>query len=602
MSFFKNALASMVGTVLAMIALIGLLVLIIILSIASSKEGPSGIVRNDSILHIELDGLFTERTNKHGGGFDPFGSGSGTGLDRLIQDLRYAATDERIRGAFIEVKNPMAAPSTMRDIHKAIADFRASGKWVVAFSEFYTQSGYYLASAASEVYLYPEGEFDWRGLNGEVMFLKNMLDKLEIEAQVIRGPDNKYKSAVEPLIFDHMSDSDREQTAAYLGDIWRLMLEDISASRATSVAALNAAADSLSFMNSLPEAVDAGVITGLKYRDEVIALLHEKLAASGAEEAKDGGSREEDLPLVKMSSYHRNVQEKQEGNAKDQIAVIYAVGAIESGEGNDQTIGSERIVEALREAREDEDVKAIVLRVNSPGGSALASDVIWRETKLIRDAGKPLVVSMGDYAASGGYYISCAADKIFANPNTITGSIGVFGVIPNMEKFFQNKIGITFDRFKTNPNADLMSNSKPLNEKQLAVMEEMVAEVYTDFITKVAEGRGLSVAQVDSVAQGRVWSGEDALQAGLVDQLGDLQAAIAEAAALAGISEYERMELPEMIDPLQKFLEGMQNNTEAQQSLVREAIYREMPLLREVESLRNMKGVQARMPFILNLN
>lgn len=592
----------MVGTIFAIITLTGLLVLLIVFAVIGSKDGPKTNIEDASILHIELDGMFQERANEKGGGFDLFGEEQGTGVDRFMADLEQAAKDDRIKGIFLDVKMPIAAPSTMRDLRNAITEFRESGKWVLAYSEFYTQGGYYLASAADEVYLYPEGEVDWRGLNAEVMFLKNMLDKLEIEAQIIRGPDNKFKSAVEPFMYDKMSDANREQTATFIGDIWRLMLEDIAQSRNITVDALNLGADSLNFMYA-PNAVDAGLITGLNYRDEVIDMMRAKLGITEVTDSADDDKKAEDLPLVSMSAYHRDVKNKEDDDdskTRDRIAVVYAVGSIESGEGSDQVIGSDRIAEALREAREDKHVKAIVFRVSSPGGSALASDVIWRETKLIREAGKPLVVSMGDYAASGGYYISCAADKIYANPNTITGSIGVFGVIPNMEKFLNNKIGLTFDRYETNPHADMMSGVKPLDPKEMKSLQDMVAEVYTDFITKVAEGRGLTTAQVDSIGQGRVWSGEDAKQIGLVDELGDLDDAITAAAALAGLTDYKMKKLPEMEDPLQKFMDDL-NNQEAAQAIAREAVYREMPMLRDLESLRNMKGVQARLPFLLTI-
>lgn len=592
----------MVGTIFAIITLTGLLVLLIVFAVIGSKGGPETKIEDASVLHIELDGTFQERANEKGGGFDPFGAEQGTGIDRFMADLEQAAKDDRIKGIFLDVKMPAAAPSTMRDLRNAISAFRESGKWVVAYSEFYTQGGYYLASAADEVYLYPEGEMDWRGLNAEVMFLKNMLDKLEIEAQIIRGPDNKFKSALEPFMYDKMSDANREQTATFIGDIWRLMLEDIAESRNITVDALNLGADSLSYMYA-PNAVDAGLINGLKYRDEVIAMMRTKLGIAEEADSDEDDKKADDLPLVSMSAYHRDVKDKEEdeGKSRDRIAVVYAVGSIESGEGSDQVIGSDRIAKALREAREDKHVKAIVFRVSSPGGSALASDVIWRETKLIREAGKPLVVSMGDYAASGGYYISCAADKIYANPNTITGSIGVFGVIPNMEKFLKNKIGITFDRYETNPHADMMSGVKPLDPKEMKSLQDMVSDIYTDFITKVAEGRGLTTAQVDSIGQGRVWSGEDAKQIGLVDELGDLDDAIAAAAALAGLTDYKMKKLPEMEDPFQKFMDDL-NNQEAAQAITREAVYRELPLLRDLESLRNMKGVQARLPFLITIN
>jgi len=604
MSFFKNALASMVGTILATILLVGILTLIIVSAVLSSKGGSKTEIKKDSVLHLVLDGGLSERTNAQGGGLAAaFGDEEGIGLNTFIRDLKRAGDDERIKGIFLEIKVPAAPPSTLRDVRKAISDFRATGKWVVAFSEFFTQGGYYIASAANEVYLYPEGAFDWRGLNAEIMFVKHMLDKLEIEAQIIRGPDNKFKSAVEPYMYDKMSDANREQTATFIDDIWRLMLEQIAESRNISVDVLNKGADEIAFLRA-SNALDAGLVDGLFYRDQVVDNIREKLGLKkedAEEEETDEKKKKEDLPLVTLARYAK-AHKKDKEKAKDRIAVVYAVGAIESGEGDDETIGSERIAGALRKAREDKNVKAIVLRVNSPGGSALASDVIWRETMLIREAGKPLVVSMGDYAASGGYYISCAADRIFANPNTITGSIGVFGVLPNMQNFLKNKLGITFDRYETNPHADMMSAVKPLDPEELKAFQDLVTDIYDDFTSKVAAGRGLTKAGVDSIGQGRVWSGEDALQIGLVDELGDLQAAIDAAAELAGLTEFRRKDLPEMVDPFAKLMKDLSGKGELQQSMVREAMMRELPVLRELNSLRNMKGVQARMPFIIHIH
>jgi len=606
MSFFKNALASMVGTILAVIALTGLLVLLIISAIASSKDGTEVELKDESILHLVIDGTFSERASEHGSGLgSPFAEEQGTGLNQFIADLEDARDDERIKGMFLEVKSVMAAPSTMRDVRKAIEDFRSSGKWIVAYSEFFTQSGYYLASAADEVYMYPEGEFDWRGLNAEIMFFKNMLDKLEIEAQIIRGPDNKFKSAVEPFMYDKMSDANREQTATFVGDIWRLMLEDIASSRGVTVDALNQGADSLSFI-SADNAVSGKLLTGLKYRDEVIDAMKGKLgmevtAVNEEEEEEEGmlGQRKNDLPLIALKDFHK-ASKKEKNNAKDKVAVVYAVGGISGGEGDDQNIGSDRIAKALRAAREDKKVKAIVLRVNSPGGSALASDVIWRETMLIKESGKPFVVSMGDYAASGGYYIACGADKIFANPNTITGSIGVFGVLPNMQKFLENKIGLTFDRYETNPHADMMSAVKPLEESEMKAFQEMVSDIYSDFTSKVAAGRNMTQAQVDSIGQGRVWSGEDAMQIGLVDAMGDLQDAIEAAAAMASLTEYSLRELPKMVDPFEEFMKELSG--EEQADIAKDLLLNEFPLLKEIESMRNMKGVQARMPFLITID
>jgi len=596
MNFFKTLLASLLGTFIAMGLLLFIFIMIIV-SAVSSGEDKVVSVKDNSVLHITLDQEFVDRGNESEFNFNPvtFSSETSQGLNHFIKDLERAKTDEKIKGIFLEVGAFGAAPSTMLDVRNALEDFKSSGKWIVSYAEGYSQGGYFVASAANEVYMYPEGEMDWRGMNAEIMFYKNMLDKLEIEAQVVRGPNNKFKSAVEPYIYDKMSPENKEQMQTFISDIWRVVLDKISASRGVTVEQLNMYADSLT-LYSANEVVASKLIDGLKYRDEVNAILKGKLGLEAT--AKD-----EDLKMVSLGDYHSNGRGKKDGETpdfkKDKVAVVYAVGAIESGEGDDQTIGSERIAKALKQAREDEKVKAIVLRVNSPGGSALASDVIWRETQLIKQSGKPFYVSMGDYAASGGYYISCAADKIYANANTITGSIGVFGVMPNLEKFWNNKLGITFDRFETNPHADLVSANKPLDEAEKTMLQNMVAGIYDDFTGKVATGRNMPQAQVDSIGQGRVWSGEDAKNLGLVDEIGDLSACVKAAAAKAGMTDYAVKELPALIDPIQKMVEELtgQKQDQAMMSILGD----NYKMYKDIKDLATMKGVQARMPFLIEI-
>jgi protease-4 len=501
-----------------------------------------------------------------------------------------ARTDEKVKGVFLEPINVQAAPSTLLDMRRAIENFRSSGKFVVAYAENFGQAEYYIASAADEVYMYPEGTFDWRGMNAEIMYYKKLFDKLGVEAQVIRGPNNKFKSAVEPFIYDHMSEENRAQMKTFIDDIWRVMLDDISASRNVTVEQLNLFADSLTFASN--DAVQtSGLVNGLRYRDEVMATLKSKVGV--AVDADD-----DELNMVKLAEYHKSADDES-NYGKEKVAVVYAVGAIESGEGDDQTIGSERIAKALKQAREDEKVKAIVLRVNSPGGSALASDVIWRETELIKQSGKPFYVSMGDYAASGGYYIASSADKIYANANTITGSIGVFGVIPNLQKFLDEKLGITFDRYETNPHADLVSTFKPLDAAEMKAMQTMIGEIYNDFTSKVAKGRKMTQAQVDSIGQGRVWSGEDAKQIGLVDEIGDLDDCVKAAAQAAGMSDYAVRELPALIDPFQKFVEKLSGAKET--ALAKEVLGEQYRVYKQVKEATSWQGVQARLPFILTL-
>lgn len=590
MNFLKNVLASMIGTIVAMVVvgvIFFFLIIAAVVGAASSGGNEKTTVSENSVLHLKLDQAIVERAGENDFNFNPatFQSEETIGLNHIVEDLAHAKTDDNIKGIFLEVSSVGAAPSTVLDIRNAILDFKSSGKWVIAYAENYSQAGYYVASAANEVYMYPTGTFDWRGLATEIMFYKNMLDKLEIEAQVIRGPNNKFKSAVEPFMYDHMSPENREQIATFVGDIWNIMLDGIAKDRGVSKEMLNLAADSLTFRD-VQLVKEAGLLNGLSYRDEVMDLL----------KAKVGVDKVDDIKFTDLADYHRSY-EKSIGT--DRVAVVYAVGGIESGEGDDQTIGSDRIAKALRDAREDENVKAVVLRVNSPGGSALASDVIWRETELIKKSGKPFIVSMGDYAASGGYYIACSADRIFANPNTITGSIGVFGVIPNMKNFLNNKIGLTFDTYQTNAHAGLISVTKPLDEMEMKAMQDMIADIYDDFTSKVAKGRNKTQAEVDSIGQGRVWSGEDALQIGLVDELGDLSDAVAYAAQQAGISDYSTKGFPKMKDPFEELMQDLTG--QKQTAMLKQVFGDDFRFYEEIQAVRAMKGPQARLPFALEI-
>jgi protease IV len=590
MSFAKAMFASLVGTILAMICILLIFIFFIVVSVVSGGKDEVE-VQSNSVLHLSLDAMIKERGQSENQGLAGAlgGEAPALGLDHFIDDIKRAATDDHISGIFIEMKGIAGAPSSMVDVRRALEEFRASGKWIVAYAEDFAQGGYYISSVANEVYMYPQGSMDWRGINAEVMFFKKLLDKLEIEAQVIRGPNNKFKSAVEPYIYDRMSDANRAQMESFISDVWNVMLDDISNSRQVNVATLNALADSLVLVDP-KKTVENRIIDGLKYRDEVMSIIKGKLGM--ASDAKD-----EDIHLIDMADYHNAAEE---ANDKDhRVAVVYAVGAIESGEGDDETIGSDRIAAALKEARLNDKVKAIVLRVNSPGGSALASDVIWRETMLIKQSGKPFYVSMGDYAASGGYYISCGADKIYANPNTITGSIGVFGILPNMQKFLENKVGLTFDRFETNPHADITSATKPLDATEMRAMQSMVTQIYDDFIGKVATGRNMNIADVDSIGQGRVWSGMDAQKIGLVDEMGNLEDCIKAVATQAGLTDYSVEKLPTLIDPFQKLVEELTGQKQAQ--IMERVFGPDFKMLQNAQQFINMNGVQARLPFIMEI-
>ena len=607
--FFKNVLAAFVGSGAAFF-LVGIILFVfmigsIVSSLSGASGGPVARVKDNSILHVTLDAPIVERGIEDQVQIDfmtlePIQQ---LGLNHIIADLKRAKTDGKIEGIFLDVTSVLASPSTMQDVREALVDFKESGKWIVAYSEGYSQSGYYMASVADEVYLYPEGSMSWSGLGTELMFFKNMLEDLGVEIQIVRGPDNKYKSAVEPFMYDKMSDANREQIQTMVDGIWNNMLDKIGESRGLSKSQMNMAADSL-MIRIAEDAQELGFVDGLKYKDEVIDILYNKISHDEDDDYLGAGD-EDALEFVSLGKYHKSEKRmERDDDDKDKVAVIYAVGEIRSGEGDDQIIGSERIAGALRDARLNEDVKAVVLRVNSPGGSALASDVIWRETNLIKAAGKPFIVSMSDLAASGGYYISASADKIFANETTITGSIGVFGMIPNAQEMFNEKLGITFDYVETNEHSPILSMSKPLDEQEKVAINESVADIYNDFTLLVAEGRGMSQMDVDKIAQGRVWTGMDAKQVGLVDEFGNLEDAIAAAKEAAGLgSDAMVEELPKIKDPIQEFVDELTG--QAKTNIIASELGIPQQYIDEVENIKYLltegDRIQARMPFYIRI-
>jgi protease-4 len=593
MTFWKTVWATLVGNIIASIigTLLTVAVIAAIIGALSSSDGVS--MENESILKIKLENSFTER-GLDTPSFNLDGAEDRIALRDLERVLHFAKSDERIEGVYLNIGAIQAAPAMLLEIHNAILDFKTSGKWVIAYSEGYSQAGYFVASAANEVYMYPTGTFDWHGLNAEVMFYKKLLDQLEIEAQVIRGPNNKFKSAVEPFIYDHMSDENRLQMATFVDDIWKVMCEKISLQRGVSAEELNAAATSLRFINN-NTLLQSKLIDGLVYPDELAAKMSARLKDKGKLENEQKIEKE----IISYSSYLDIVKMEDKASDVAQVAVVYAIGGIESGKGDDETIGSDRIAKALRDARLDEGIKAVVLRVSSPGGSALASDVIWREAELLKQSGKVFVVSMGDYAASGGYYIACGADRIFAQPNTITGSIGVFGIIPNLQNFLDHKLGITFDAYKTHEHANMMTLTSPLDTVQKRAMQVMVSNIYNDFTSKVALGRNISQSYVDSIGQGRVWSGEDALNIGLVDELGGLREAIAYAAAKAGVSSESVLELPEMLDPLEEFFNDISGKSE--DAILSRLLGSRFKNYQDIRQLSNGGKIQTRLPFYITV-
>jgi protease IV len=597
--FFKFMFASMLGSLLIGIVLIVLFVAALIGGLSSAGAGfaqPKTTIKDGSVLVLELSEPIVDRAPKDQLNIDfgPLQSDPELGLNNILEAIDKAGKDKRVKGIFLDLFSVSAGSAQLQEIREKLLAFQQeTGKPVIAFADVYTQSSYYLASAASEVYLQPMGTLDFRGLRSEMAFFKGMFDKLDVEIQFIRGSNNQFKSFGEMYTQESMSEANRTQMRELLASLWNTYLTNVGETRKLDVQRLNALAEELQ-VRKPQHAVETGLVDGLKYRDEVMTVLKERM----------GLDAEKDLEQVGVRTYARAFVPQDEGNTgttgkKDLLAVVYAEGDIMDGESQDGIVGSITLSEAIRTAREDSSVKAIVLRVNSPGGSGLASDVIWRELRLARDT-KPVVVSMGNVAASGGYYIACAANKIFAQPNTVTGSIGVFGIIPNMQGFFRNKLGITFDGEQTNRFAGMLTSTRPLTPEEKTILQAYVDDFYENFTSRVAEGRGLSQAAVDSLGQGRVWSGEQALRNGLVDELGGLNEAIAAAAAMAGLQNYKQVEYPEQKDIFQQLMEDVVGQARAKWT---EEILGDdagtLSHLRTVAAAKRLSVLQARLPFDL---
>ncbi len=541
---------------------------------------------SNTLLHVKLNKEIADRGSKTKFVMGYAGPERTTGLNDILDNLKKAAQDDNISGIWLDLGDIPAGISTLDEIRDGLLEFKTSGKFIWAYSEGYSQKSYYLATAADKIYLNPQGSVDFKGLASEMVFLKGMLEKLDIRMQIIRH--GKFKAATEPLFLDKMSPENRKQITELIGDIWDKMLTGIMETRKISKEKLNSLADSLKIQTA-DDALSLKFVDQLVYKDELIALMKKQMNI--AEKKK--------VQLVTMDNYTTAADNRKISTGTDKIAVIYASGSIAGGEGNDQSIGSERISKAIRKAREDEKVKAIVFRINSGGGSALASDVIWREVDLARKV-KPVVASFGDVAASGGYYIACAATKIMADPTSITGSIGVFGVIPNMEGLFNKKLGITFDWAMTNKNGDYIPVMKPLSPYQTSLIQRDVDHIYDVFTGKVAEGRNLKKAQVDSIGQGRIWSGADAKRIGLIDDFGGLTKAVELAASLAKTKDYRLISLPEQKEWFEELIDQITGNDPS--AKLKEALGPDYRFYQYYKEIREMKGVQARTLMDITIN
>ena len=584
-SFLKNVLSTIVGIVLSIVVVVLLFIGVISVAVSSLDKKEESKVEANSILKIKLAKPIVERASDNPLDYLTIGNtemNTPIEIKSILDNIEKAKTDDRIKGIYLNVSAVNAGLSHVEEIRNKLLDFKSSEKFIISYAEYYSQKSYYLSSVADKIYLHPEGIFELKGFSAQILFYKGLLEKLNIEAQVIRH--GKFKSAIEPYVLDKMSKANREQISLLLTTISDNILDSIASQRGKTLAQVEEMANKLE-LNTSEKCLEHNFVDALIYQDE----LEEKLKSKLGEVEK--------LNLISLTKY-TNAKVKKEGKiSRDKIAIIYATGEIGSGKGSLQTIGSETTAKAIKEAREDERVKAIVLRVNSPGGSALASDVIWRESVLAK-AEKPLVVSMGDLAASGGYYISCAADSIVANPTTITGSIGVFGIIPNFQEFYKNKLGISIDTVNTHKYAD-MGVLRALTSFEKAKIKESIEELYATFINHVADGRNMSTAAVDDVGQGRVWTGYDAKELGLVDVLGGLEKAIDIAAHLAEIEEYRLVSLPEKEDPIEVLIKEMSGEESKQ---IAQYLGIDSKFVKSVERILKGEKIQARMPFELDIN
>ena len=582
-SFFKYTFASILGVLIALIIFV-----FIVIGIAGSASSEKPVtVDANTVLYIKFDNPIVDRQSE-----DPFefinpmtfSAENKMGLDKILDNLEKAKEDENISGIIMNLSILPIGMGTLNEIRDALIDFKTSEKFIYVYSEIYSQGSYYLATVADKIFMNPEGQLMFLGLSSEVMFYKGTLDKLGIEIQVMRH--GEFKGAVEPFIYKELSKENRKQIQDYLNSLWGHILEGVAETRDINIDDLNQLINEMKITNA-KSALSHHFVDSLIYYDEFINIVKEETATAENKDIKS-------ISLKKYSKVPK--QRKTKGLIREKIAVVYATGTIMSGESVSGSIGSDAYAKAIRSARRDSSIKAIVLRINSGGGSGLASDVIWREVKLAAEV-KPVIASFGDVAASGGYYIAAPATKILANPNTLTGSIGVFGIWPNAQKFITDKIGITTDIVKTNDHADFGSVLEPLENDEKAIIQGQIEDFYKTFVEIVAEGRGMTFEEVDKIGGGHVYSGADALKIGLIDDFGGLKKAIAVAAEEASLENYRIVKLPKIEDPLQKIIKDLTGNSHVK--FLEKELGENYFYYNELKDLQKMKGIQARLPYRL---
>ena len=582
--FIKFTFASVLGVVLAGIIFTILGIVTMVGMVASSDT--ETVVKENSIFVLDLEGTLSERVKDN-----PLQTLMGEenqayGLDDILASIQKAKDNEDIKGIYLQTAFLETSFASLEEIRHALQDFKESGKFVVAYADQYTQDMYYLASVADKIIVNPQGSISWHGLASQPIFYKDLLKKVGIEMQIFKV--GTYKSAVEPFIATEMSDANREQVTAFLNSIWGRLLEDVSASRNIPVETLNQLADEMMDLQPAETYIANGLADTLLYKDGVLDYLKEISGREADESLRT-------LSLEDMKNVKRNTPLDKSGNI---IAVYYAFGGIDDTTSPEEGINSEKVIKDLRKLREDETIKAVVFRVNSPGGSAYGSEQIWREVVLLKEK-KPVIVSMGDYAASGGYYISCAADYIVADPTTLTGSIGIFGMFPNMEELLTDKLGLDFDMVKTNKFADMGTLARPFNSDERAAMQNYINNGYKLFVKRCADGRGMSVGAIEKIAEGRVWTGATAKELGLVDELGGLNKAIEIAAQKAEVEAYSLLTYPSKESFFSSLMnEGKSNYIEGQ---LMETLGEAYPSIKFIQNVKDMDRIQARMPFDLRI-
>jgi len=585
-AFLKIMFASMFGFGL------GILILFLVFAGAlSGGEKESKLLKENSILQLTLEGDLPDRaSNDPFVNFSPitFGvkTGKSIGLFELKKIIAHAKADKKIKGIYLNAEGLSASTASLEEVRKSLLDFKTSGKFIISYANNLSQGPYMLNSTADKVYLNPNGLMEFLGFSGEVMFFTGLFEKLNIEPMIFYA--GEFKSATEPYRLKQMSEENKIQMSALIEDVYANYLSNISQNRKIDTALLRSYAASMAIKNA-KDALRLKMVDGLKYEDQVLDELKRK---TGVKEDKEPA-------IISLAEYSNHVKDKK-NKSKNKIAVLYAEGEIIDGEGTDGVIGSTSFVESLRKIRKDKAVKALVIRVNSPGGSGYASDLIWREIELIKSEKKiPVIVSMGSLAASGGYYIAAPADTIVAERNTFTGSIGVFAMMFNTEEAFKNKAGITFDRIKTTPYADFGNMNREWSEVEKDVMTGIIREFYTQFLLRVSKGRNMDTIAVDKVARGRVWTGQDALEVGLVDVLGNFDNAVEIAAKSAGLKEYKLEEFPEQKSYIESMMEDL--TTAQTEKSIKKQLGILYPYIKELKKIESMQGIQARLPYMINL-